>query len=165
MSAPDQVTRAARPWWRDAPTFVAVVGVLVALVFNTVGVWLQVGQSEQARENTALALLTNLNGLARQAEGQIAGVREAFCAGDPPTPRDEAALMEAAQNYDYLAWLFNAEHIRMSSARDYWAPSMLEAYELAALQQLTTAQKRFPELREFKFATARPKRVKPGAIC
>ena len=165
MSAPDHLSRADRPWWRDAPTLVAVVGLLLALGFNTVGVWLQVGQSEQARENTALALLTNLNGLARQAEGQITGVREAFCAGNPPTTRDNEALIEAAQNYDYLAWLFNAEEIRVPSSRDYWEPSMLEAYELMAVQRLEVAQKRFRELRKFKFATPRSRWVNVADNC
>ena len=165
MSAPDRLSREERPWWRDAPTLVAVVGLLAALVFNTVGVWLQVGQSEQARENTALALLTSLNGLAHQAEGQITGVREAFCSGSPPTPRDEAALIEAAQNYDYLAWLFNADEIGVPLAREYWTPSMLETYELMAQQGLPATQERFRELRRFKFATPRREWVNPADGC
>jgi hypothetical protein len=166
MSSPDPLSRAERPWWREAPTLVAVVGLLAALVFNTVGVWLQLGQAEQARENTALALLTQLNGLARQAEDRITGVREAICAGNPATPRDDSALIEAAQNYDYLAWLFNADHIRMQSASDYWAPNMLEAYELAVQQHgLPTAQKRFPELNDFKFAIPKSEWVRLDKSC
>ena len=138
---------------------------MLALAFNTVGVWLQVGQSEQARENTALALLTDLNGLARQAEGQITGVREAVCAGNPPTPRDNTALIEAAQNYDYLAWLFNAEEIQVPSARDYWEPSMIEAYDLMGVQRLDVAKERLRELREFKMATPRSRWVSVADNC
>ena len=161
MSAQVPLTPPDRPWWKDVPTLAAVVGLFIALVFNTVGVWLQVGESQQAGEDTALALLTQLNGLARQAEGDISGARVAFCKGRPLKAQDEAALMKAAQYYDYLAWLFNSDHIRMASARRYWAPSMIETYELAAVQRLTTAQKRFLDLRRFKFET--PKEQWPNA--
>ena len=94
----------------------------------------------------------------------MTGVREAWCNGDAINPRQKAALMEAAQYYDYLAWLFNAEHVSMQSARRYWAPSMLETYELAALQQISIAQKRLIELREFKFATPKSERPTPESI-
>jgi hypothetical protein len=53
----------------------------------------------------------------------------------------------------------------MPSAREYWAPNMLEAYELAASEHLPTAQRRFPELNEFKFATPKSERVGPGDGC
>jgi hypothetical protein len=119
------------------------------LAFNTVGVWLQVGQTAQARDDTALALLTQLNGLAREAEAQTFVARRAYCTNDLVRPKDRAAVMEAAQYYDYLAWLFNAGHVRMESARRYWAKSMLETYELAALIQVEIAQRRFAHLHRF----------------
>ena len=71
------------------PTLVAVVGLLVTLMFDTAVVWLQLGQSKQAQEDTALGLLTQLNSLARQAEAQLTGVRNATCRGDPIKPETE----------------------------------------------------------------------------
>jgi hypothetical protein len=112
-----------------------------------------VRQSAQAREDTALALLTQLNGLARQAEGQMINARLAKCEDELLSPEAIAAMMEAAQYYDYLAWLFNAGHIDMPSARSYWAPSMVETYEFAAQEKLSVAQKRFPHLRKFTRST------------
>ena len=144
-----------KPWWREVPTLVAVVGLLVTLGFNTAGVWMQIGQSERAQQDTALSLLTQLNGLAHEAERQMADVRASFCRGDPASTEDELALVEAAQNYDYLAWLFNDRHITMTSARRYWSASMITTYELADIQDHDMAQKRFANLRRFKFATPR----------
>jgi hypothetical protein len=144
-----------KPWWREVPTLVAVVGLLITLVFNTAGVWMQIGQSEQAQQDTALSLLTQLNGLAHEAERQLADVRESFCRGDPANSQDEEALVEAAQNYDYLAWLFNDRHIKLPSARRYWSSSMITTYELADIQDHDMAQQRFANLRRFKFATPR----------
>ena len=156
----------ARKWWREVPTLVAVIGLLVTLMFNTAGVWLQLGQSEQAREDTALGLLTQLNGLARQAEAQLTGVRAANCKGDDLKRTDRAALIEAAQYYDYLAWLFNAKHIDMAAARRFWAPSMIETYELVTLRADRVERKRFANLRRFKFDTPEKQwPPPPGSDC
>jgi hypothetical protein len=144
-----------RTWWRDIGTVIAVVGLLVTLGFNTGGVWMQLAQSEQAQDDLALGLLTNLNGIAHQAERQLAGVRSSLCDGRVASTKDEAALIEAAQNYDYLAWLFNDGHIDMPSARRYWSASMITTYELVAIQDIDMAQERFGNLRRFKFATPR----------
>jgi hypothetical protein len=155
-----------KPWWRQVPTLVAVVGLLITLVFNTAGVWMQLGQSKQAQQDTALGLLTQLKGLAHEAERQMANVREALCKGDPANPKDKVALVEAAQNYDYLAWLFNDRHIEMPSARRYWSASMITTYELVAIQDIEMAQKRFTNLRQFKFATRKSAwPPEPGEDC
>ena len=151
-----------RPWWRDIPKLVAVNGLLITLAFNTAGVWMQLGQSKQAQEDLALGLLTILNGIAHQAERQMAGVRGLLCDGRVANAKNEAALLEAAQNYDYLAWLFNDRHINMPSARRYWSASMITTYELVAIQDVEMAQKRFTNLRRFKFAT--PQREWPPAL-
>jgi hypothetical protein len=164
VPAPHTVNPPERPWWRDVPTFAAVAGLFVALVFNTAGVWLQVGQTAQTREDTQLGLLTQLNGLARQAEGQMTDARVAYCRDDVLNARDQAAVMEAAQYYDYLAWLFNAGHIDMPSARRYWAPSMTETYEFAALLQVTIAQKRFPSLHQFTTSTPEAERSSGAGV-
>jgi hypothetical protein len=136
-------------------TLIAVLGLVVTMVFNTVGVWQGVAQTKRDRVASELGLLTQLNGLARQAEGRLTGVRESVCSARRPRPRDGAALIEAAQYYEYLAWLFNAGHVTMSDARRYWAPSMIQTYELFATIGLTEARRRFPELNAFKLATPR----------
>jgi hypothetical protein len=138
-----------------------VAGLLVALAFNTVGVWMQVGQTAQARDDTALALLAQLNGLAREAESEVFEARSGLCREGVIRPRDHPAVMKAAQHYDYLAWLFNDGHIHMESARRYWTPSMLETYEFAALLQVDIARKRFANLHRFMLST--PEEQRPGS--
>jgi hypothetical protein len=146
---------AARRSRRDITTLLAVLGLFVTMVFNTVGVWQYVAQTKRDRVASELGLLTQLNGLARQAEGRLTGVRDAVCSARRPKPRDGAALIEAAQYYEYLAWLFNAHHVTMREARQYWAPSMIQTYELFATLGLTDARRRFPNLNTFKLATPR----------
>jgi hypothetical protein len=150
----------------DITTLIAVGGLLVTMVFNTVGVWQYVSQTKRDRVASELGLLTQLNGLARQAEGRLTGVRDSVCAARRPKPEDGAALIEAAQYYEYLAWLFNAHHVTMAEARRYWAPSMIETYELFATLRLTDARRRFPNLNAFKLATPRAEWPPlPGEAC
>jgi len=145
----------ARRWWRDVATLVALVGLIATLLFNTLGVRQQVAQAKRERAAAELGLLTQLSGVARQAEARLVTVRDRLCIGRAPQRADQMALLEASQNYDYLAWLFNHGHVRMVSARTYWAPSMIETYELFTAVKLTDARRRVPELRTFKFRTPR----------
>jgi hypothetical protein len=147
------MSSSGKPWWREVPTVIAVIGLLGTLLFNTLAVWMQLGQSKQTQKAAELGLLTQLNGLAHQAERQTAGVYVALCNGDPANLEDEAALLEAAQHYDYLAWLFNHDHIRVPSARSYWSGNMITTYELVLVQDKKRADARFANLRQFKFAT------------
>jgi len=127
-----------RPWWRDVPTAVAVVGLIVALIFNTVGVWRSVQESEQTRRATEVNLLTQLDTFVNQAEQEInaTDVLATRCKPNRPytlTDGDEARLFAALQHYDYLAWLFNKEHITMGPAKSYWAPNMLDTYRVGTI--------------------------------
>jgi hypothetical protein len=144
----------ARRWWRDAAILVAIVGLLVTGIFNTLEVRRQAGQAKRERVAVELGLLTQLSGLAREAEARLITLRDRVCKHRRrPTQANRMALIEAAEDYDYLAWLFNHDHLQMASARSYWAPSMIETYELFATIKIVDAQKRVPELRRFKLET------------
>ena len=156
------------PWWRDAATGIALAGLVVTMVFNTIGVWQQVAQSKvtsrqatqaaaqarQTRQDTQITLLTELNALAGESDRRISLTRlpEARCAaGYDPSRREAAAIAAAVQYYDFLAWLFNERHVTMDSAKRYWTPSMLEAQDLAAtFFGLAETNRRYPELARFK---------------
>jgi hypothetical protein len=43
---------------------------------------------------------------------------------------ETARLFAALQYYDYMAWLFNDEHITLGPAKGFWAPNMLDAYQV-----------------------------------
>jgi hypothetical protein len=118
-----------RRWWRD----VAVTGLLVTLIFNTVGVWLQVEQSQETKEATQLGLLTQLNVTAKSSEAQInaTDIPDRRCKRDQIgqlKDAQEAALVEALDFYDYLAWLFSREHVTLQGADEYLAPRMIDAF-------------------------------------
>jgi hypothetical protein len=153
----------ARRWWRDAAILVAILGLLVTMIFNTLEVRRQATQATRERVAAELALLTQLSGVARQAEARLTSVRIRACKGKGPSPAGRIALIEAAQDYDYLAWLFNHGHLEMASARKYWAPSMIQTYELLATIKFKEAIRRVPELRTFKFKT--PKNEWPPGAC
>ena len=120
-----------RHWWRD----VALVGLLVTLVFNTVGVWLQQEQARQTKDATQLGLLTTLNVTAKQAEADINATEAPDLRCEPNQvsqlkDKEEAALTEALEFYDYLAWLFARKHVSLKDADRYLAPRMIDAYAL-----------------------------------
>jgi hypothetical protein len=127
--------RGGRPSWRDVPTAVAVVGLIVALVFNTIGVWRSAREDGQTRRATEVNLLTQLDAFVNRAEQELNASKglqrrcERFAA--LTLTRDETAqLFSALQYYDYMAWLFNDEHITLEPAKRYWAPNMLDAYRV-----------------------------------
>ena len=127
-----------RPWWRDVPTAVAVVGLIVALSFNTIGVWRSVQESEQTRRATEVNLLTQLDAFVNQAEQELNATEDldTRCNGNRVyslSDGDNARLFAALQYYDYMAWLFNEEHITMGPAKSYWAPNMLDTYRVGTI--------------------------------
>jgi len=148
--------RHERRWWRDAPTVVAVVGLFVALVFNTVGVWQGNLEQRQARESEQIRPLTELNAYATETE-------RAINATDAPDDRclphrtdslpagQAAQLFAALDYYEFLAWLFNRNRLTIGSAREYWAPNMVEAYRLGnVFFARGEIDSRYPELRHFR---------------
>jgi hypothetical protein len=164
-SAREATQGARRRSWEGVSVAIAVVGLRVALVFNTVGVWRQVEQDqlavEQARQTrvfTQLGLLTQLGLTVTASERAAASANEHRCDGGTLTntldPEDKAALWEALSNYEYLAWLFNHKHLTLSSARRFWAPYMLDAYNLGTtFVYYKHVQDEFPELTRFRRTT------------
>jgi hypothetical protein len=143
--------RDRRRWWRD----VAVVGLLVTLVFSTIGVWFQVRQARETNEATQLGLLTTLNVTAKQAESGINATQapDLRCKRDQIgqlTDEEEAAVNQALEFYDYLAWLFGRQHVTLKGAEEYLAPRMIDAYELGSAFFPPRALARdFPYLKRF----------------
>ena len=154
---------APRGWNQDVATLVAVVGLLVTMVFNTLGVWQQVKQSKlasdqahQTRVDTQIQLVTQLNALSADAERDVvaAGVDIAGCnAAFKPTAQQRAAVARAARYYDFLAWLFNKRQVVLRSAQRYAQAGMNDIYLLAGdTFGFRPAQKTYPELRRFRLA-------------
>ena len=163
---------ASEPWWRENATLVAVVGLVVTMIFNTIGVWLQVGQARvaskqaelaaqaasRARVDTQLGLVTQLNSLAADADRDVvaAGIQDTRCqVGHVWTPKERAVVNRAAQYYDFLAWLFQQRAIVLDAARRYTAPAMLAMFELSRdVFGPTGVERTYPELMSFAIANA-----------
>ncbi|MEA2365936.1 MAG: hypothetical protein QOE69_3138 [Thermoleophilaceae bacterium] len=124
-----------RAWWRDISTAVGVAGLLLALIFNTIGVWRSEREARKSRVASEVSLLTQVGNGANQAARALteSGANDKRClkaAGLALNDSEEARLADALNYYDYLAWLFNHDQITLQSAKDYWGPDMLDVYEL-----------------------------------
>lgn len=148
---------------------VAVIGLVVTLVFNTLGVWLSLNQSRESKEVSQLGLVTELNAIAQGADEKInaTDLPDLRCDGNmlgQMKDSEEAAVTIALQNYDYLAWLFLRDHVTLSDADDYMTPSMIDAYQLGGAfippQRLARS---FPNLKRFRDRT--PKASWPPDAC
>jgi hypothetical protein len=135
VAPPSEPEPKGRPWWRDVSTFVAVAGLLVALIFNTVGVWRSERETRKSRVAAEVSLLTQVGeGANRAAQALVeSGANDKRClkaAGLALNDAEEARLADALNYYDYLAWLFNHGQITLESAKQYWGPDMLDVYDL-----------------------------------
>jgi hypothetical protein len=135
VATPSEPERKGRPWWRDVSTFVAIAGLLVALIFNTVGVWRSEREARKSRVAAEVSLLTQVGeGANRAAQALVeSGANDKRClkaAGLALNDSEEARLADALNYYDYLAWLFNHDQITLDSAKQYWGPDMLDVYGL-----------------------------------
>ena len=153
-----------RPWWRQPATLVAVLGLLVTLVFNTVGVWAQFVQSRrdttQAKESkafTEIGVLTQLASEARMSERAINSGRilDLYCQARPSlsdlSVSDHAALRASLGVYDYMAWLFNEHRLDLASALALWGPRIVAADKLGAkLYHGGTMSTDWPQLTLFR---------------
>lgn len=160
----------ARRWWRDAATSIGVIGLLVTLVFNTVGVWRGEEQAEQARIAAEVSLLTQLGVALSEADQAVISVAdgrliEARC--DPFRVQGGTAigtLWRALAYYDFLAWLFNRDHVTTEGAYEYWAPSLVDAYHLVTgFRPKEEIDKNFAELAYFRRTT--PRKLWPDTTC
>lgn len=120
------------PWWRN----LALIGLVVTLVFNTVGVWQGARSAEEGKKATALGILTSINAASSEAEGEINATDAPARICDRHTigtlsRADTAKLGKALDHYDYLALLLNQKHVTLEDARTYWQREMVEAYDYA----------------------------------
>ena len=135
MARPSDEGARRRPWWRDVSTGVAIAGVLVALIFNTIGVWRAEREARKSRVAAEVSLLTQVGEGANQAARALveSGANDKRClqaTGLALNDAEEARLTDALTYYDYLAWLFNQGQITLESAMRYWGPDMIDVYDL-----------------------------------
>jgi hypothetical protein len=152
-------------------TLVAVLGLLITLIFNTVGVWGQLEQAEKdakqakleatrAHESRLYTQIGVLTQLARDARASQRVIDETMalpnlrCRADYHGSdigfRDEAILREALAVYDFMAWLFNDGYMPSQATMPIWAPRMVGAAQLGEkLTSLPELRADFPQLAKF----------------
>jgi hypothetical protein len=157
-------SRSRRAWAN-----VAVLGLIVTLIFNTLGVWFQLDQARQSKEVSQIGLVTQLNSIVKDSETEIneteaPGLR---CEGnqiDQLHDDEQAKVLAALDQYDYLAWLFARGRLTLDDARDYMAPAMIDAYRLGkAFIPPADLTRHVPYLE--RFSTHAPKDVLPPDPC
>jgi hypothetical protein len=165
-------------------TLVAVLGLLITLMFNTIGVWGQLDQArkdaeqarleaERAQESrlyTQIGVLTQLATAARSSQRVIDRSALGHLRCDPKYHgsdigrSNEAALREALGVYDFMAWLFNQGYMPSDETLTVWAPRMIDAAQMG--ETLTSAQELrtgFPQLA--RFYERAPQRLWPPGAC
>jgi hypothetical protein len=165
-AGPDAGSR--RPWWRDVATIVAVTGLLVTLIFNTIGVWRAERETSKARVATEVNLLTQVGeGANRASQALVAsGANDQRCkraVGLSLSDPQQSQLFSALTYYDYLAWLFNDGHVTLQSAKAYWGPDIVDVYDLGRKFVGTEVDALFRNLS--RFARAAPEEFRPGDVC
>lgn len=149
-------------------TLVAVVGLLVTLVFNTIGVWRDVESGQDARDTAQIALMTQL--IAQSTEAELAidatDAPEARCM----TPshgrldtKEEAVLLRGLSYYEYVAFLLNHERLTIAGSRRYFGPRMIDAQFTGERLMSEDVREVYPELTKFR-ATA-PASLMPPPFC
>jgi hypothetical protein len=150
----------SRRRWADLATLIALAGLIVTMVFNTIGVRRSVEQAEReaeqariARHNAQVGMLTSLSSFLQRTEVALAQTRAADKRCRPQiqlSTRDRATILTQLQNYDYLAWLFNQPTWTMEQAKRYWGPNMLRAFDIAnSVYSYPYVKREFEELEEF----------------
>lgn len=160
--------RGGRSRSRDVATVIGVAGLLVTLVFNTIGVWRAEEQARKSRIATEVNLLTQVGDGANQAAQAVvaSGANDKRCdqgAGLSLTDAEEAKLQSALTYYDYMAWLFNDEHVTLPSAKRYWGRDMWDAYDLGRTFKGEEIDVLFQDLA--RFVRSAPKGLKPPDPC
>jgi hypothetical protein len=157
---------------RDIATWIALVGVLVTLLFNTAGVFLSVRQEKlQVREAARTAeysrlsridaefgMLTSVSALLNHTNVALTTLaRKHRCPRDRlASPAEAREVLAAISNYDYLAWLFNQPEWTSGSAKGYWRHNMAVVAALGTTVFSPAGLKqRFPDLAEFSKSFSR----------
>jgi hypothetical protein len=137
-------------------TLLGVLGLLITLIFNAIGVWKGAQQDEQRRETEQIGLVTQLQSSAIDTEravvaGGAAG--DAQCAGglEGSLDAEDAADLRATLGYyENLAWLFNDGRLTVKGSRRFFSVRMIDGLRLAwrylGKQDVSDT---FPELTEF----------------
>ena len=144
------------------------MGLLVALIFNTVGVWRSEREARKARVAAEVSLLTQVGeGANRAARALVeSGANDKRCRKGSRlalNDSEEASLFDALNYYDYLAWLFNHRQITLDTAKQYWGPDMLDVYALGRRFTGSTVDVLYAELTHFDRTTNVPRPPTPAA--
>jgi hypothetical protein len=104
--------------WESLTALTALASVVVALVFSAL-------QMQQMRRATELQLFTQLHQLVNASQSQVdfanPELARVFEGKDETlSPGLTKAVVEAVNNMDYLAWLFNQGFIGLPEARQLW---------------------------------------------
>jgi hypothetical protein len=154
------------PRWRDGITLLSVVGLFVTLFFNTLGVWEGAKDDKASRETQQIALLTTLNASATESESQIANseVLDAECESEPELrqTQSEASISRGLHYYEYLSWLFNHDRLDIADARAFFAPRMVDGWNLAErFYDEANLSAEYPQLARFVEETRKEDRPVP----
>lgn len=129
----------------DVATLVAIAGLVIALVFNSIQVASTARESKQTRETTQLQLFTTLDGVVNRSLADLRAVGSI-----PPrgaSAKTTSAIEETLDNLDYLAWLFRHGYIDLPGARALWTGKMRCAFEIGRLALAdVSAATEFPNL-------------------
>lgn len=170
-----------RPWWAEVATLVAIGGLLVTLVFNTLAVRqsaqqaeLQADEAARAAEQARLArldaqvgMLTSVSSFLHETDASVAQTHaeDQLCRPELRlSPKARAELLTQIASYDYLAWLFNRGTWTMEAAKSYWGPNMVQAFDVGTGEYDHEYMRRaFPEL--FKFRVRQGNRLAAEPDC
>ena len=140
--------RRAIPWERIA-SLTAIASLIAALAFNG----LQARQAERAtsesRRATELQVFTELHQLVNDSTSSIS-ISEGAWNTRRLSSVEDRRLSEAANNVEYLAWLFESRYVQLPRAEEVWAPAIRCVYDTVTYfypQDLVAAA--FPNLKLF----------------
>jgi hypothetical protein len=157
-----------RHWWREIGTLVAVTGLLITLVFNTIGVWRDVESGQDARDTAQISLMTQLIAQSTEAEAAIdaTDAPEARC--QTPShglldPKEEAVLLRGLSYYEYVAFLLNHERLTIDGSRQYFGPRMIDAQFTGERLMSEDVRVVYPELTRFRERA--PRSLMPPEFC
>jgi len=146
-------------------TLLTVFGLLVTLVFNTLGVWRGAKQDEAGRIAQQISLLTGLNQNLTSSEAEISQAGFEPCGllveDDDPDPAGtvndaQPKLFVALDYYEYLAWLFNEEQLTVEGARDHFDDRMIAGWNIAGKNYETLRDGTYRQLARFVKETKNP---------
>lgn len=156
----------ARPWWRRFASL-GVLGLIVGLFWNTLGVYQGNRDAKTASESQQISLLTQLNGAATQTEKEINATDLVDRQCEPPEdirgtakPAQDAILRSSLSYYEYLAWLFNHDRLKVDDARQFFGHRMISGWRLGkGFLGLADMKETFPELTRFYDASTAAERL------